>query len=337
MKKTQIFKRIFLILSLSLSFCAFSQSSRPVVSNLETSTVSTNKIELRWTLPANPSGKTITGIAVYRDTKPIKSIENMLPLAVTHPRSETWQDTVTDLKDYYYAVVCVVLESEKSGYENNLYYDEQYDRKPSEIIGKAYTLILPGVNATVAGIRAKGRSSADTIIEQQKTEKIYRDNELRERPLPYMDFLAGETYPDPVIDKNARNEALSFVTADKKKSPVMENYIFQDDVVRSKGEDAALFDILKGSFINRRYTQAEKELYDFTLTSVNQDTRDRACFYLGECYYYNGKLSDAVRIFISLQDKYPSLSRKWTDACLDIFEITTVQNNFITPAPVVNY
>jgi hypothetical protein len=42
MKKTQLFKRIFLILALSLSFCAFSQSSRPVVSDIEASTLSTN-------------------------------------------------------------------------------------------------------------------------------------------------------------------------------------------------------------------------------------------------------------------------------------------------------
>ena len=323
MKKTQLFKRIFLILALSLSFCAFSQSSRPVVSDIEASTLSTNKIELRWTLPQNPSGKTITGISIYRDIKPIKSIDNMIPLAVTHPRSETWQDTVTDLKDYYYAVVCVVLESESGGYENNLYYDEQYDRKPSEVIGKAYTLILPGVNATVSGIRAKGRSSADTIIEQQKTEKIYRDNELRERPLSYMDILDGESYPEPTIDKTARNNALSLVSLNaKKNATVMENYIFQEDVVKAEsGEDAALFDILKTSFINRRYTQAEKELYDFVLYLRDGDTKDRASFYLGECYYYNGKLSDAVRIFISLQDKYPALSRKWTDACLDLYEM----------------
>ena len=323
MKKTQLFKRIFLILALSLSFCAFSQSSRPVVSDIEASTLSTNKIELRWTLPQNPSGKTITGISIYRDIKPIKSIDNMIPLAVTHPRSETWQDTVTDLKDYYYAVVCVVLESESGGYENNLYYDEQYDRKPSEVIGKAYTLILPGVNATVSGIRAKGRSSADTIIEQQKSEKIYRDNELRERPLPYMDILDGESYPEPTIDKTARNNALSLVSLnDKKNATVMENYIFQEDVVKAEsGEDAALFDILKTSFINRRYTQVEKELYDFVLYLRDGDTKDRASFYLGECYYYNGKLSDAVRIFISLQDKYPALSRKWTDACLDLYEM----------------
>ena len=54
---------------------------------------------------------------------------------------------------------------------------------------------------------------------------------------------------------------------------------------------------------------------------MDGDTKDRASFYLGECYYYNGKLSDAVRIFISLQDKYPALSRKWTDACLDLYEM----------------
>ena len=323
MKKTQLFKRIFLSLALSLSFCAFSQSSRPVVSDIEASTLSTNKIELRWTLPLNPAGKTITGISIYRDTKPIKSIDNMIPLAVTHPRSETWQDTVTDLKDYYYAVVCVVLESESGGYENNLYYDEQYDKKPSEVLGKAYTLILPGVNATVTGIRAKGRSSTELTIEQQKTEKIYRDTELRERPLPYMDILDGESYPEPTIDKSARSNALSLVSSGvKKSSTVLENYIFQEDVVKAENkEDAALFDILKTSFINRRYSQAEKELYDFVLYSRDGDTKDRASFYLGECYYYNGKLSDAVRIFISLQDKYPALSRKWTDACLDLYEM----------------
>lgn len=324
MKKTQLFKRIFLSLALSLSFCAFSQSSRPVVSDIETSTVSTNKIELRWSLPQNPAGKTITGISIYRDTKPIKSIDNMIPLAVTHPRSETWQDTVSDLKDYYYAVVCVVLESESGGYENNLYYDEQYDRKPSEVIGKAYTLILPGVNATVAGIRAKGRSATDTTIEQQKTEKIYRDNELRERPLPYMDILDGEDYPDPTIDKSVRNTALSLVEAKPTaKQTVLEYHIFQEDIVKAEsGDDAVLFDILKSSFINRRYAQAEKELYDFTLGSRNPATKDRAYFYLGECYYYNGKFSDAVRMFISLQDKYPALSRKWTDATLDLFLIS---------------
>ena len=70
-----------------------------------------------------------------------------------------------------------------------------------------------------------------------------------------------------------------------------------------------------------QYSQAEKELYDFILSSKNQDVRDRASFYLGECYYYNGKLSDAVRIFTSLKDKFPALSRKWTDATLDIYEI----------------
>lgn len=322
MKKTQLFKRIFLLAALSLAFSAFSQNSRPIVSDIETSTVSSNKIEVRWSLPPSHSGKTITGISVYRDTKPIKSTDNMIPLSVIHPRSESWQDTVSDLREYFYAVVCLVLENEAGGYENNLYYDEQYEKKPSEVIGKPYSLILPGVNATVSGTRAKGRSSAESAIEQQKEEKVYRDNELRERPLPYLEFLAGESHPDPVIDKSLRREALSLVTSGSIKGRVLESHVFQEDVVRAKdGEDAMLFDILKGSFINRRYSQAEKELYDFILSSKNQDVRDRASFYLGECYYYNGKLSDAVRIFTSLNDKFPALSRKWTDATLDIYEI----------------
>ena len=306
MKKTQLFKRFFLLTALSLAFSAFSQNSRPLVSGIETSTASSNKIEVRWTLPPSPSGRTVTGISIYRDTKPIKSIDNMIPLSVIHPRSESWQDTVSDLREYFYAVVCLVLENEAGGYENNLYYDEQYDIKPSEVIGKPYSLILPGVNATVSGTRAKGRSSAESAIEQQKEEK----------------FLAGESHPDPVIDKSLRREALSLVTSSSAKGRVLESHVFQEDVVRAKdGEDAALFDILKGSFINRRYSQAEKELYDLILLSKNHEERDRASFYLGECYYYNGKLSDAVRIFTSLNDRYPALSRKWTDATLDIYEI----------------
>lgn len=284
-------KKYFLVLVLSFfSFFAFAE--RPIVRNIQAVPNRGTKINVSWTLPKNPD-EPITEILVYRDTKPISSydfVENLDPIAKLGPELTGYTDSVTDYDNYFYAVIIVTREP--------------------------YDLVLASINATIEGAHL-------TIPEQEspklpeKEEKTYSNDQLRETPLPYIDLVEGINEDSVISDKTVLStQALSAKT--KLTTPLMSLYIFEEDLISPDGgDDYILFEILKTYLVQKKYPQTIEQLNKLAGTNINDSTRKRTYFYIGESLYLLGNYSEAIRYFVRVQHDFPNITQKWIDSALD--------------------
>ena len=97
-----------------------------------------------------------------------------------------------------------------------------------------------------------------------------------------------------------------------------ENYIFEEDLVSPDGGDEyLLFEILKASFVTKKYKETIEKLNQLIGTNISEETRNRAYFYLGESQYFCRNYEDAVRSFVKVQAAFPTVSKKWLEDSLD--------------------
>jgi TolA-binding protein len=102
------------------------------------------------------------------------------------------------------------------------------------------------------------------------------------------------------------------------KNQLLTPYIFEEDLVSPDGGDAyLLFEILKASFVTKKYKETIEKLNQLIGTNISEETRNRAYFYLGQSQYFNHNYEDAVRSFVKVQAAYPTLAKKWLEASLD--------------------
>ena len=148
---------------------------------------------------------------------------------------------------------------------------------------------------------------------------MYPDGTLRKTPLPYLDIIDG-VGAEPLVSDKTASDVSSLTGGSKKasKSAVLTPYIFEEDLVSPDGGDAyLLFEILKSSFVTKKYKESIDKLNHLIGTNISESTRNRAYFYLGEAQYFNKNYEEAVRNFVKVQGVYPTLSQKWLEASLD--------------------
>lgn len=287
-------KTFSIVLSLFLSVLLTAQlfAEAPIVHDISAKAGKNKKISILWTLPENPDEE-ITELLVYRSTKQISSfaqIKNMKPIATLDSNVSAYIDTVSDFADYFYAVIAVTT--------------------------KPYDLILLSFNSTVTGVHLKS-VQAQTDTHEEEEEKLYPEGTLREIPLPYID-ITESMVPDNIISDEVVADVASLITTEIKIAPPLEPYIFDQDLISPDGgDDYLLFNILKTTFIQRKYQEAVVQLEKLTGTNINDDTRNRAYFYLGQSYYFLGNYQDAVKTFVRVRTVYPALAKEWLDSSLD--------------------
>lgn len=283
-------KSVCLLLTLFCSVFLFAE--KPIVQDIQAKAGKGTRINVTWTLPKNPDSK-ITQLMVYRSDKQINSysqLETMTPIAVLEPDTTLYPDNVPDFNDYYYAVIAI-----------------------SEI---PYRVILRSFNATVSGthVATKTKKAAAKKAEE---EKLYPHGTLRETPLPYIDLVDG------IGKKETPSEQIAMTTStllsdDAKSNDDLTQYIFEEDMISPDGgDDYLLFDVLKTSFVRRKYPDAINQLNKLIGTNISDNTRNRAYFYLGEAQYLSGDYENAVKTFVKIQQVYPTLATKWLNASLD--------------------
>ena len=286
-------KSIFIFAALFSFFCPLVFSQRPIVQDIQAIAGNTNKINILWNLPTNPE-KEITQILVYRDLSPISSysqLQNLSPIAQLLPILTSYTDTVSDYKDYFYAVICVT--------------DEPYD------------IIMMSINSTVTGAHIPTGFTLSAPPAQEKEEKFYPQGSLREIPLPYLDYIDGIEKKYLVSEELAK-ASLEFGIDNKKTTPRLAVHIFENDLISPDGgDDFLLFEVLKTTFIQKKYEEAISELEKLTGTNISTDTRSRAYFYLGESFYMLGRYEKAIKTFVKVENEYPELCKQWIDNSLD--------------------
>lgn len=284
-------KIILLIGILSISAMLFAQ--RPIVNNIQARASKGTKINVSWELPQE-SDEPITRLYIYRNTKPFTTysqVEQMIPLAVLNGTANTYTDSVKDYNDYFYAVIA-------------------YTTKP-------YEIILVSMNATVNGVHLNMPAQKPVEPVKPKEEKLYNDGALRETPLPYLDLIEDISSKN-IISDEATESVNAFTTAKKDSSEYdLLPYFFEEDLVSPDGGDEyILFDILKNTFVQQKYTEARKQLQILVQRNISLAVQNRAYFYIGECEFFLGNYDDAVKAFIQVSQYFPLQTKKWLNASL---------------------
>lgn len=291
-------KKLFCI-AIAIFAAALSFAENPIVRDIRAEAGKGYKINVFWTLPENPE-KEIAGFLIYRDARQIASfsqIKNANPIARIPAERASYTDTVPDLNDYFYCVVALEKDSQKP-----------------------YDLVLLSFNSTAKGVGVATELLGNAPKKNEtKTdfEKLYYDGALRETPLPYIDIENNLAAQSPISDEAAALAGYLGVSKTKNQ-PLLKPYVFEEDLISpDSGDDYLLFEILKQYFVRRNYKETIAQLNKLAGTNINDATRNRIYFYIGESEYMLGEYRNAVKTFVRVQDIFPTLARKWIDSALD--------------------
>ncbi len=316
-------KKIALFLATFLCAESVFSQSRPVANKISAMAGAEKNIEIVWTFPERTVPK-ITGAKVYRAAKPISSyseIERLSPVAKV--TGFQYLDTVSKGGEYFYAVIAMTETGD-------------------------YKAIIPGMNATTTGARPRipAKESQETsenpksdseenapsisksdfsrnVISNKNSAPNASSPKLRKTPLPFPGTILGlENERKEFSDEARRSVAnLANVSAKKSAEPFKAPHFFEDDMFAPEGGDGyILFETLRDGLVQRKYRESVKLFTDFLSVNRNADVTNRAEFYLGESFYFCGEYEKAVQCFLSVQEIFPALAKKWIDSSLDLME-----------------
>lgn len=301
---------IFAALFAELLSFGFTQT-RPVATDINTIPSENGKIKITWTIPEESEPK-ITGFVIYRDKKQISSYEqlsSLKPVAKLASDVKMYLDSVSDSREYFYAVISV---TEKGN----------------------YNIILPSINTTVYGVKTSTDIAADQNMQSSQNTKKQKtkqdtsvnidDNseKMRSVPLPALG-LVETSKPKKVLGQKAidtaKNLGKDYIN---KKNIITQMHIFEEDLICPQGGDEyLLFKILKNNFVKKDFKKSISELSEFLNVHRSEEVTRRAVFYLGEAYYFTNNYQNALFQFLTVQENYPALSKKWIDSSLDLIEL----------------
>ena len=275
---------------------AFLFAERPLVHDIQARAGSGTKIRITWQLPKNPEPE-VESYLLYRTTEQITSysqLKGIAPITALSPDRSGYTDQLSDLRDYFYTVISQTVEG-------------------------PYDLVLLSFNSTVTGVHLIAKKQTEAPIENKDSETIYPDGSLRKTPLPFIDLIEGID-AEPLVSEATLSQLNSLTGGNSttSKNPLLTPYIFEEDLVSPDGGDEyLLFEILKASFVTKKYKETIEKLNQLIGTNISEETRNRACFYLGESQYFSRNYEEAVRSFVKVQAAFPTLSKKWLEDSLD--------------------
>lgn len=282
-------KKYFFIIFILITDFLFAE--RPIVQDIQTSVGNGRTINVSWTLPQLEDDK-ISELHIYRSKQQISAfsdLENSVPIAKIPGNFTSYQDSIDDFSDYFYAVIAVTNEP--------------------------YKIIILSINSTIKGIHLNPKKQSSK--EKKDDEEIYENGELRKTPLPYVSFIEGLN-EEEIISDEIVNSTKSLTFSKEKKQNTLQPYIFEEDLISPDGgEEYILFEILKTYFATKKYEQAVLNLSRLIGTNISENTRNRSIFYIGESYYFLEKYDAAIMNFIKVKNTYPKESQIWIDSSLD--------------------
>ena len=270
--------------NISIGGGASSPIYRPGITSLE-AIVLGDRVEITFTESSAGSA------AIYRSSRPITQTQDLLNAVIIQSKtSSPYTDYPVPGIPFYYAVI--------SG--------DDLIRGTIEII--------PGLNATRNPVEILSPSNG-----------ALSDRELRAMPLPQisvqtavpgMNTYKETPYPaelEPEVVK-ALNSMPAPPTREAKKPRV---FLRDLEASPSAVEEYTLGAIIKGPFSAKNWSAAASELVKFLALPRNPELRDRARFYLGQCYYFLEQPREGLFEFLAIRDRYPAEAMEWIQACLN--------------------
>lgn len=280
--------------TLSIFLISFLHAQTLIVKDIQSQSGKGNKIIVQWENPED-SENTIKSFRIYRTQNQITSysqIKGLEPVAEISGELSGYTDTVNDFNDYYYTVISVTTA-------------------PVQIVLLSY-------NSTVRGVRLKEQIKQPPVQKVSESEKLYPEGSMRETPLPPIDMTGEIDVQELQFSGLAELKKDSLIKRTKESAPLLSPYIFEEDLISPEGgDDFLLFNILKNYFVQKKYEEAITQFQRLAGTNINEQTRNRTYFYLGQAQYMTGQYENAVRTFVRLEDVYPVLIKKWLNSSLE--------------------
>lgn len=299
-------KQFFIVICVTLLniFMISAQTVRPIVNNIS-ATGQDSLIIISWNLPEDSGLSMIANLEIYRSKTPYTSFSQVKEnekIATLSGTDTLYKDKVSDYFDYYYAIISVQ--------KNGLLYD----------------VIIPSLNSTVYPISRTNQREISNIqaqpIQQEKIEGI-QEGQLRDTPLPFLSLIADDTKTADEISQ----ETLEFISKlqvsnNTKTKPTLQIFDNEKDS-NVTGDNYILYEAVNSFFKREQWKNAETDLITFLKTNHNEDITARANFYLGQCFYFQGKYRDALNCFLASEKIYPAPSKKWIKIVIDDLPINT--------------
>ena len=287
-------KKLFILTILFSMAFMLSAQTRPVVQDIQAQASKGTRINISWTLPADPQGQ-ITKLLIYRDTKPI-SAYNQLAGAVFLAELSAWEtgytDVVQDYNDYYYAVIA--------------FTDSPFD------------MIFVSMNSTVEGVHLIAPEEKDVEPKKKPEEKLYTDGTMRETPLPFINYVEGQGQEQLISDQAMQSVFSLGAAASKTSRTRVSPYFFEEDLVSpDSGDDFLLFEVLKTTFVQEKYEEAIVLLNKLNGTNISQSVRNRVNFYMAQAYFFTGDFEQAAMLFAKTAQAFPLQTKIWMNYTLD--------------------
>ena len=242
-------------------------------------------------------------LLVYRSTSPIRTPQD-LAVAVTVGDISSSENAYTDTPvpgiPYYYAVI------------------DSVTLRDGNIAMKA------GANSTVtpAEVPLPG-AAADAITYAPK----------RPRPLPFLtlssDLQTGAALPPSAAASAPATAALTPAAQTAVSSllgtlpaPVQPDLAVsvldpEKGVAVATGEESSLKAIVDGPLLQRKWSDAQTLLLDFLNIKRSSAVEDRARFYLGQTYYFQGDMRRAFLEFLIAEEGLYKQVQPWMNAVFD--------------------
>ena len=236
--------------------------------------------------------------AVLRSREPVFTIEELKKadlLSVIPSSAESYTDYPIAGIPYYYTVI------------------------DAELL-KSYNMeIIPFENTTVSASEIK---ITDNVITSYK-----KSINIRPEPLPavYIDknIETGEKlfsayssfFPEKQLNRKTEILIKKMTETDINES-LLEPELLNISDFYSQKENIRLSVILDRYFLKKDWKNLEKKLIDFKRSNRKSSLGDRASFYLGQSYYFQGKKEKAFIEFLVSSDSYYQESKKWMNNIL---------------------
>lgn len=250
-------------------------------------------------------------LVVYRNTSPIDSESRLLSsvsVAVIPSSQTSYEDTPVPGISYYYAVV------------------------DSSMLAEGKIALVPGQNTTSSGIEVPIRTNAMGQVEYAPK---------RPRPLPFLtlnsNIQTGAPLPGPspsvVPDQTPLSQStaaavsslLGTLPAEK---PVEIKPVVLDPEkgeVAGGGEEYLLKQIVDGPFASSDWKKAISELTGYLNIRHSAAIENRARFYLGEAYYFDGQYRKSFLEFLYAENALYTEVQPWMNALFTKLPQTTQQ------------
>ena len=298
-------KKIYLLtIFLFLTVSAYTQSNRPMVYDISIS-AGENSTIISWKLPAKNVLSKISKILIYKSNSPFTAssrLDTVSPLIELPPAPTRYSDVSAGFQTSYYAVIACYKD------------------------GTPYSIIIPTVNATVYSISltspdysagdksggAEKQESVEPFDDGYLLGTIPTEGAIRDTPLPYLKLFKDEDSPVP-------EKGSTPLTSGKTKAVP---FIFETDRNDNCTGDAyVLYSIIKDCFMKSSWFTTERELKQFLTVNHSEMITARAQIYLGQALYFQKKHKEALGYFLSAEDYYSAVSKKWIQIVLDDFEL----------------